>query len=37
MGLGLEEGMDKLLSRYKQVFNVMPAKAAGSMKYSGWN
>ncbi len=30
MGLGLEEGMDKLLSRYKQVFNVMPAKAAGT-------
>lgn len=30
MGFGLEEGMDKLLSRYKQVFNVMPAKVAGS-------
>ena len=30
LGLGFEEDMDKLLSKYKQVFVIMPAKAAGT-------
>jgi len=30
LGLGFEEDMDKLLSKYKQVFMLMPAKSAGT-------
>ena len=30
LGLGFEEDMDKLLSMYKQVFVIMPSKAAGT-------
>jgi len=30
LGLGFEEDMDKLLSKYKQVFLLMPTKAAGT-------
>ena len=30
LGLGSEEDMDKLLSKYKQVYTVQPSKAAGT-------